>query len=228
MSSVDIRISDHSPDILLTLKDDKSPDSFRTKIVSRESLIEAISKDYIISTGFLPSGTRFFTGGKTKFSMGIETPAMVKKLSIRFNRNDGEDKYREVSLPIPYCIFVFDIIDSKVFDSRAFALKEPSLNGNGELCVFPYGNVASNDGYICWGSVSLPKINEPINVVSLIGLFFGSTFNSDLFNTDSTAKGFSFAHLINEVEGKDSFPMELLRKTDITIKTLMKGRHEHE
>lgn len=50
------------------------------------------------------------------------------------------------------------------------------------LVPFPFGNVYADSGFICWGTVNHSDIHS---IHDLESLFFGSGFNTDLFNRNA-------------------------------------------
>lgn len=75
-----------------------------------------------------------------------------------------------------------------------------SVRSNDSVATtFPYGNVYSGTGYICWGSVPHTHIQT---VKDIEELFFGSDFNGDLWQVPS----YRFDTLVTKYKGK-SLPL---------------------
>lgn len=66
-----------------------------------------------------------------------------------------------------------------VFVLGSSDLSRLSVTGTGNVGVsFPYGNVYSNTGYVCWGTTPHTHIQT---MKDMEDLFFGSSFNGDLY-----------------------------------------------
>jgi hypothetical protein len=130
---------------------------------------------------------------------------------------------------------VFRIQKTNVHESSAFALSGPITSLNNSLCKFPFGNTY-DDGRICWGGVKLPKIKEPIDILSCVSSFMDSEYNGDLSN-DRTFDSLrlqeygikftkhSIAELLHYIKDKEFFPSELLKPCGLTISNVTKERH---
>jgi hypothetical protein len=199
----------------------KGKDKTINKNVSIDSLVTSIVSNNKISTGILPRGTRFFSGTQSNYSIGIEVPRNIR--SLRYVR-DGIFEY---NIPFPVCFFVFGIENCILKTTKVFSLSNPITSNNDFVFGFPFGNTYA-DGKVCWGGVNVPTINSPFELLSLIGLFLGSEYNGDLIGYHSFGTGSneeiqtrSVKSLLEFLNKKETFPNELLVKSEYQIKNFM-------
>ncbi|MFA5048330.1 MAG: hypothetical protein WC516_04905 [Patescibacteria group bacterium] len=226
MCELIIKIPEDSPNANLTIVDPNG--LIRKKSVDIEDLVATLVSDYKLATGLMPLGTRFYKGSNVNFSMAVEVPAKIRDLTLSKYNSAGTKRINEViQVPYPTCLFYFSIKDGKIYDLRINALKYPLQSENDGLFCFPFSNVY-NDGRVCWGGVSLPKISKPMDLVSVINLFLGSQFNGDLAGSNFVApKGvdiFDFWTLISHVKTLQEFPIEMLRSNGLTFKQIVKEK----
>lgn len=210
MSVLTIKISSDNPDVLMSI--DRGG-IISKKFVSIDDLTSSLVDSYKFSTGIMPKGTRFFSGTLSNYVIGIETPAITKLCNLFIDKKESQRL-----LPIPRCLFTFNIRNNNVEESFIHALKCSIFNESDDLFKFPYGNAYDYNGSICWGDVKTGKIKSPIEVISLISNFFNSYFNGDLFVTDTInfavlgLKDHSFSNFITIMEGQEKFPIDALNK----------------
>jgi hypothetical protein len=199
------------------------------KTVSIEDLVTTLMASQTLSTGILPKNTRFFCGVPGKYQIGIETIARTRDFGL-FSRSryDVGDKQKVLRIPFPPCLFVFNVSNKRVASSRVFALKNPISTEVDCLYNFPFGNTYVESGSVCWGSAKLIVVNTPMNLISMVSVFFDSAFNGDLvgrstWRSPKEKKIRDFWSLVNYLDGKETFPSELLYKSNIKLKQLIKG-----
>lgn len=224
MGEVIFKISDNSPSVSMTITNDKN--ITKQKTVAIEDLKALLVSDYKLATGLLPAGTRYYKGAAAQYSIMIELPAKVRDMTLSTYNASGSKRVNEIiQVPYPTCLFYFSIRANKIVDLRLNSLKYPLQSETDALYCFPFSNVY-NDGRICWGSVGLPNVSKPIELIGIINLFLGSQFNGDLAGTNFLApKGteiFDFWTLIKHVKTLQEFPAEILKATSTTFKTLCK------
>jgi len=149
------------------------------KNVSLDDLIGALTSGYQISTGILPTGTKLFAGTRSAYKILIEVPGKVREILIGRNESD----LRSHVVPFPRTAFVFNVKNNRAVSTHVYALANPISTLQDSLYVFPFGNVYDSNSSVCWGGVSLPEVREPINLSSIINLFFQSNFNGDLITS---------------------------------------------
>lgn len=200
-----IRLPENSADAYVSIRNGKT---ISKKIVSIPNLISSLAKEQKISTGLLPRGARVYSGSENNYTIVIEVPAGIRP--INYNT-------KNFIVPHPSYLFFFRVSNSSVVDVRIFALGGPITSLKNALYRFPFGNTYG-DGRICWGGVHLPKIENPINLISIIGMFLDSKFNGDL-------SGGSFKHkecyyleeFLVFLDKKETFPIDSLIKLSETI-----------
>lgn len=122
-------------------------------------------------------------------------------------------------VPFPELLFLFKVISGKAIKSEVYALVYKE--GESVIAHYPFGNVHDN-GSICWGRTTLPHLNNIKGTEKLIGLFFGSDTNNDLYSVGTNViqkKEFvNQKGLILEVEKRKKFPHNWLIATRVTMK----------
>jgi len=182
-----------------------------TKTVSVDDLIFRLAKEVEMTTGILPAGTKFYSGTKNSYKIGIQVPSKVRTIQARL-----DDILCEKTIPFPETLFVFSVNDTKVLDSLLFACIPPLGRMDDRLYAFPLGNVY-DDGPICWGNnYVFPSITDPIILDGVVGRFFSSAFSGHmvergLFN--APAGVVNFRTLLDHLSGKEYFPDSILKKS---------------
>lgn len=222
-TDLNIKILEGSSEAYITLNEGGG--SQRHKVVSTDELIGTMTSMFLFSTGILPINTRFYSGTKSEFLVGVETPAKIR----RFMRQD-RGKVSEFNIPFPHCLFIFKVSGKRISNTKLFALDKPLQSEKDTLFQFPFGNVY-DDGHICWGANALPAINQPIHLSDAITLFFDAPFNGDLFSesgasTSEVPDVTDFWSLVKYLDKKSIFPSNMLKRTDYTISRFMRGANE--
>jgi len=192
----------------------------KRKTVATEDLVASMAGTMKMSTGLLPFGTKFYTGSKTEYRIGIEIPGIIRHASFSLP-NIG--KY-EKKIPFPSTLFLFHIQKERIQQSKLYACQPPLISDYNQLHWFPMGNVFDS-GKICWGSVKIidMKITSPIVLDSVVNRFFSSVFsghlvhgtgafippNRDVVNLDT---------LVKYLEKQTSFHTSMLKPAGITLR----------
>ena len=146
----------------------------------------------------------------------IHVAAHVQKMD--FNGSVG-------LIPFPSLILLFKFKDGKHMESYAFGTKEDTLGKitqYTELYNYPYGNVYSDSGRVCWGGNTHEPIKALWEVDILTDKFLNSSSNSDLYRLGtSNASGLKLEELLVKLNEKDSFPKKYLVKSKNTIGKLL-------
>ena len=224
MSKIVIEIPEDSLNASLTIVGENN--LIKKKSIAIEDLVSNLVSDYKLSTGLMPFGTRFFRGSSACYNLAVEIPAKVRDMTLSKYNAAGTKKIAEIiQIAYPTCLFYFTIKNSKIIELRLFALKYPIQTDNDTMFCFPFSNVYK-DGRICWGSVALPKIAKPMELVSVINLFLASQFNGDLaggnFSSPKDKDIYDFWSVINYLKGMQEYPVETLVASSFKFKTLCK------
>jgi len=227
-------------DALISLIDG---DLITKRTVSTDDLLASMAASYNFSTGIQPKGTRFFTGTPSKYLIGIETPALVRPfyVSSPARRNEEGDNYipEKVMIPIPYCLFVFKIVNNELHSAWVFGLAGPVRSDEDPLYRFPFGNTFT-DGRVCWGSVKRRAVKKPMETIMLISNFLDSTYNGDLFDNSTIkedllyndlSKKYNgekdyFWGLVKHLDGEDIFPISALFPMNLKVINIMRKENE--
>ncbi len=197
-----------------------------TKTIAVADLIAELSRDLEITTGVLPGGTRFYSGTKSVYRIGIQVPAKVR--TADFTLHDVGPK--RITVPFPEMLFVFSIREKRISDSTLFACIPPIGRAHDRLYFFPFGNVWE-DGRICWGSVHQPQIEEPIVLDTMVTRFFSSAFSGHLVHGSSMfnppEEGIvNLRTLLEHLSGQEHFPDRILKASNTTLGSAMSERHK--
>ena len=87
-------------------------------------------------------------------------------------------------VPFPSLLFYFESDNGHLLNTHVFAVKIKDCSGLGTdtpLYAFPFGNVDSCDGRVCWGSTKHPHIQSISDFQGIISSFFGSEVNDDYY-----------------------------------------------
>lgn len=119
------------------------------------------------------------------------------------------------AVPFPEIVFLFEVGNGFLNRAKCFSKKGDNLY------KFPFANVYNN-GDICWGRNQLPEIKHISEVDKYVELFFGSSYNNDLF---TPPKGFekecsSMRGFLEVLEKEMTFPDQFLVSCNSTIMTL--------
>ena len=221
-----IRIPSGSSEAQVTLTDDRGVEAHKTVVM--DSLISNLTSSFKFSTGLLPNNTRFFSGTATDYIIGIESPSRVRRfLRSSYTTRSSGKLPNELKIPFPTCLFVFYVKGIKIRNTRVFSLRSPLSRSNDVMSRFPFGNTYQ-DGKVCWGSAKLPSISNPMMLVSCIATFYDAPFNGDLFDRQTfnrpldTDIASDFWSLLAYLNGKGTFPQEMLRDLRVNLNNIMR------
>lgn len=205
------------------------------KCISVEDLMAALAQRHTLSTGILPSNTRFFKGDPNNYTIVIEAPAKVRRFLLQSNTQryeQGEDyQPRELMVPFPNCLFCFYVNRRRIQNTIVLSMPTRLGSETDTLNRFPFGNTY-DDGRVCWGQVRLPDITTPMSLVGVVASFFDAPFNGDLTDSDpfrvpSGVNVSNFWELVNHLEGATSFPQNMLRSAGITFRQMIRNTGGH-
>ena len=203
----------------------RTGDTVSVKAISVSDLVMELSRDLEITTGVLPGGTKFYSGTKKAYRIGIQIPARIR--TAKFNLGDlGEVWF---TVPFPETLFVFGIRDGRIVDSALYSCVPPIGRPQDWLYFFPFGNVYVS-GNICWGSVAMADIKEPVALDTMVARFFGSVFSGHLVNGTSMFRPpdgvVNLRTLLEHLSGQESFPDGILKISDTTVGMAMSNRRK--
>lgn len=219
-----IRLKENCTDAAVCIKTNQST---LTKTVEFSEVLSKLTSTISINTGILPLGTRLYIGTKNNYQILIEIPGKIRDFKYL-----KQEIHFEGKVPFPSCVMFFEINNSTIVNSKAFALREPIFSEETQLYNFPFGNTYS-DGNICWGSAEKEKIKKPLDLISCISSFMNSTYNGDLFYSSAFNYNFNpdllkgnFISLLNFLKDKEIFPKELLVKNEYSIEQILRRGNE--
>jgi hypothetical protein len=220
VSDLIIRINPNNPEATVTINKDGVTSQ---KTVSIDDLTASLGAKQV-NTGILPKGTRYYAGGGSNFTICIETAPRVRNMlfdyySKRTMALDNGKKYDPENkvIPFPTCLFKFNVKGGRIGQTKVATVKQTLNTENDIIYRFPFGNTF-RDGRICWGNNTLPKISKPLDVVSVMALYFDAPFNGDLldnttikeFKDDNGKIIYEVMALIKYLEKRERFPEEIL------------------
>lgn len=124
-------------------------------------------------------------------------------------------------IPFPRLVFKFTCNNGKVDEKECYAVKDSSITSSTKLYHYPFSNVHSN-GKICFGGNQLPKCSKISDVDKLVNLFYSSASNNDLWKSEYVKEAYpALRILLEELNGKDFFPVEYLEPYSKNISELL-------
>lgn len=155
-------------------------------------------------------------GQDTDFTVTIFVPRDLRPTAYLKEGN-------ERMIPYPNLLFVFKVAGGNIADSKVFAVKVPrarAITDDTELYRFPYGNVWTDGGKICWGgNASVVRHKGLSDMEEVVAAFFNATMNNDLYNEHGLRGGgnvtleLSLEELLDKMAKEDVFPDKLLVST---------------
>lgn len=207
---------------------DQELETKQMRIVTMDSLLKAISESVIqeaepVLLGKIPFG---YFDGMVKMERGKFCADIVTVLPAGRQLMQYEETRYDVC--VPSLVFYFHVCEERVKQTKVFAIKDKRPTENSCLYRYPFGNVNSGTGNVCWGSNTLSKIKELKGVEKIMTLFIQSPCNNDLYNSENCVgvKDLPLRQLMEELKCKEMFPVEYLmpikkeRKT-VTLKELL-------
>lgn len=117
-------------------------------------------------------------------------------------------------LPYPKMLMMFQVSSGKMTGSNIYCTMTDFAETGKDtpLFYFPYGNVSTGGGSICWGNIAEARtIRSFKDIERNVGLFFSATMNADLYQKDrSTKANVPIEELIGMLKGRNEFPEELM------------------
>jgi hypothetical protein len=215
-----IKIPANSSNASVTLTEENGKATHKS--VTIDGIVSVLTSSVMISTGLLPTNTRFYSGSDYEYVIGIQSPPLVRRLRVANHKVVYE-------IPFPVCLFIFHVKNKSVVGARIFSAKNPVMKEGETLSRFPFGNTYK-DGKICWGEARLPKISTPVQLSGCVALFFDAPFNGDLIDNYTINKPKDLASIegidsiISYLNGKDFFPQDMLYNLGIKVSELLRSR----
>lgn len=224
-------MSDMSTAIIIEIKDKsdvtvkmKNGSVVSTKSVTLADLLMALSRDMEITTGILPHGTRFYRGTVQAYDIGIQVATKVRTAEFRL----PEVGSKTMTVPFPEMLFIFSVRNKRIVDTKVFSCIPPIGRPHDRLYMFPYGNVYDKTGRVCWGSVVLPDVAEPVMLDGIVARFFTSVFSGHLMSGTSTFHPpdgvVNLRTLLEHMSGQEHFPDKVLKASELTIGAAMAAK----
>jgi len=177
-----------------------SKHSIKEKVVTYEDFIDILNSSTSVSINSsderntLPAGTVFFDYGSNDSKTGIDIDKKTLGILIRKKRGILVFNQKPLEIAIPNLLFTFSINKGKYSVAVNIVLDKDietfpfidSVTLKSEFSTYPtvFPNTY-NDGRVCWGNASLPKvISSSQDCYDIINTFFVSSFNNDLLDMD--------------------------------------------
>lgn len=200
----------------------------QTRMVTMDSLLRAISKSVIfeaepVQLGKIPFG---YFDAMVKMERGKFCADIVTVLPAGRQLMQYEQTRYDVC--VPSLVFYIHICEERVGKTKVFAIKDKRPTEKSHLYRYPFGNVNSGSGDVCWGSNTLSEIKELKGVERIMTLFIQSPCNNDLYNSKNCVgvKDLPLRQLMEELKCKETFPEEYLMpiknsRKAVTLKELL-------
>lgn len=192
-----------------------------TKVISLDDFVDIITGSIErdaneIEIGKLPNG--YYSGAiNVRYNNSFRCTIVVPEGIFPVRYYDTN-----FTIPFPSLVFNFNVLKGKVVQARCFALKDVIPTDNSIIYRYPFGNVHSSNGNICWGSNNLETVNQMCDLNKIITLFYGSPTNDDLYSPGNnvlankpyvaTLRAF-YSHL----NGRKKFTKEVLNPFNMTL-----------
>lgn len=124
-------------------------------------------------------------------------------------------------IPMPSLVFLFHVQLNTCVEVSAFVLADKVAKEDSVLYYYPFSNVAKN-GRICWGDYQLPDVHNFMELPPIMNIFLDGINNYDLFQKENNRKALDLAEMLNQLNGKNSFPISWLVKKQIKLGELLK------
>lgn len=136
-------------------------------------------------------------------------------------------------VPFPSLLFYFESENGRLSVTRVFAVRIrdcSELGTDTQLYAFPFGNVDSYGGSVCWGETKHPPVQEISDFQGIISSFFGSEINDDYYMAGKHViqkEEFCMQRglLIHLAALDGGFPEEYLVKSQTTVKQIEEKFH---
>ena len=198
--------------------------SILEKYVDCDQLIEAMTAsrrkgEMAFRIGNLPQG--FYDGKICRDSIG----RIKGKFLVTTDKRKTYITFEETRFVTccPAFLFVFEIESGRVINTRVFSLKGKTWNDSTYLYNCPLGNVSVNTHNVCWGSNSLPYIDELQKLNIVVSMFYDSPCNNDWFSPGKSIKWKcdNLREVLKRLEEPEEFPERLLVSSGIKIGDLL-------
>lgn len=125
-------------------------------------------------------------------------------------------------IPFPRLVFYFTYENGAMRQTCCFAAKDDVLSKDTELFHYPFSNV-HGDGEICFGRNQVPKCKTLSDVDDVVRMFYTAPSNNDLWQTGYCKDKYPALRVfLDSLNGKETFPIELLKPFNLDVKTLEK------
>lgn len=180
----------------------------KKRFVTIQSVLEAFSKSSVenpksIRIGKVPRG--YYDG-----TIWTEKEKLYAKVLIVLPKSQQMMLYENTryDVPIPTLLFYITVIKSKLNETKVFALKEERVTEQEPLFVYPFGNVNTNGGNVCWGSNKWKDIDCLKDLDEVVTLFLQSECNSDHYTAGEscTLIDTPLRALFERLKKQDQFP----------------------
>jgi hypothetical protein len=197
------------------------------KNIGLNSMSRILNRDSEFDTGFLPIYGRNYMAIKRYIKMGdkeilfIEASPCNRLIKFGYNSLDEITNVRFPGLMMAVTCRVNNDGTISPKDTRVFATQGPILRDTDQLYRFPFGNVYTPDGRVCWGSAQREhnKIKTLTQAGSLLDTFLFAGMNEDLYSNEQNNTGILLEEYLETLQDKSEFPYSDL-KPEITFKDL--------
>lgn len=154
----------------------------------------------IYETPLLPANKNTYTIQYKQLSSGAEIYYIVKeKCNIDITYFDTI--YKNVG--IPKLIFAVKVYEEVIRDVYTVAVKDKVIHEDTALYHYPFSNVSTGNGHICFGSnkISSIKITSPIMLHSIPDMFLSMPNNND--NYGNNTSNMEYRMLLESLQDKE-------------------------
>lgn len=195
------------------------------KVITLQSLMEAMTCDKGLSTPLLPFGCRKYIKQDNKHILYLEIPPATRR--VVYKTSGSGKMIFEGIIPMPWGLLKMTINEGQsgalnFTDGFIWALSRPLISEDDLLYHYPVPNIHSDDR-ICWGSSfsnnGSSRISNIAEAGKAIDIFFSSDFNTDIHPRINIYP--RFEDLCRKIKDTNKFPIDVLSGMG-TVKSIMK------
>lgn len=178
----------------------------------------SLEKPRSIRLGKVPMG--YYDG-----AISVENGKLDAKVLIILPKGRQIMQYEQTRYDVfvPSLVFYLTVSKSRINTAKVFAIKDDRPDEKSLLFVYPFGNVDTSSGSICWGSNTLKNITCLRELDEIVALFLQSECNEDHYRPgESCSLDVPLREIFERLKKADCFSEELLigRENKYNYRTL--------
>lgn len=200
----------------------------KEKVISTETLYEILKTSQVSTKRelFLGRMPRGYVATKQEIQ---DFPKIKSKTAVFFDEGIRRIIYEDsiYEIPIPNLLMIHSVTQNGCVSTKLFCVAKNMTQkkvtelfeiGNlPKLYHWPFSNVSSKNGSVCYGNNNIRKIEKLSDLDILPIIFFDSALNGDYYYSGrTTLKKETIRELLDTLNGKKEFPYEILTQIYIS------------